>query len=65
MNRKRWLWVFFVFSGVALAAETVDAEILKDLDFFASFDVIQDEAMMVDGIEETIDLDATSNGGEK
>lgn len=56
MNLK--LWVFAMVSGVSIAAETSDAEIIKDLDFFSSYDFVNDDAAMD---EEIPDEDATSS----
>lgn len=55
MKTKHKGWWLFVLSGVCLAAETSDAEILKDLDFFQSFDLLQNDAAMDENVGEILD----------
>jgi len=63
MKMKLNPWVTLTLAGVCFAADTSDAEIVKDLDFFMTYDVIQNEAAMDD---EQSEMDNLTDGiGEK
>lgn len=44
--KKRYL--FILFCGFALASETSDAEIIKNLEFYESFEILKDYEVVED-----------------
>jgi hypothetical protein len=55
MKMKLKSWIFLIVSGICFAAESTDAEILKDLDFFMSVDMVGNDAAMDDAEGDFID----------
>lgn len=65
MIRKPKFWLYLILSGAAVAAESVDAEILKDLDFFTHLEVLQDEVAMDDDASDLVGVDGPESGATK
>lgn len=46
MRARRWVWAGVLAGAAALAADAVDDEILKDLDFYSMVDAVDDVSLL-------------------
>ena len=59
MKMQLKAWTIFIVSGVCFAAESTDAEIVKDLDFFMSIDMVGNDAAMDENDGDFLDEDSS------